>query len=265
MPPFSSALNSVDSSKRVDVRDRVAKDFLISLSSRGADIQNNNLTAILSTAQTSAGAYSVTPDLFEKAMATFAVRRVIKGTWLNNRDQYLAPSVDPLPEEFVGDCTVYAMFHQTNQTASIKDVEYKGKVYQIINEFYPFLLEEVKSWPCSFTRIQQSLYAANTDRFGAKWLSEHTLSTEAQNVLEAGKEIYKLFYEKSSSLPWPIYKISMWDCGWYQIRMALQEKELGTELFDKLKTVYNILEEKIRPLVFKYGFLETPEEMFEEV
>lgn len=247
------------------MRDVVAKNFLLSLMCCGSDVQHINQTALLSAPQVSAGAYSVTPERFEKAMATFAVRRATEGTWLNNRDQFLAPSVDPLPEEFIADCAVYAMFHATNQTASIKDVEYKGKSYQIINNFYPFLLSDVKEWPCSHSDVQQSLYGANEDHFGAKWLSKHTLSPEAAEVLSVGKEIYKLFYERLSSLPWPKFKISMWDCGWHQIRMALQAKGLGDDLFENLKEAYAVLEAKLRPLVFKYGFLDDTEELFEEI
>ena len=141
MPPFSSALG-VDQ-RSGDVRDRIADGFLCSLMSKGNDMMNQNYVALLSGPYASAGGFSVVPDNFEKSMVLHAVRRIPIATWDNDRDQFYQPFTEPLPAEFTTDCVIWSAFSASNNTVSLKDISYKGKVYQIENQMFPFLLSEV--------------------------------------------------------------------------------------------------------------------------
>ena len=56
---------------------------------KGNDVQNHNYVALLSGPYVSAGALSVVPENFDKAMVVHAVRKNVKKNWLNDRDQFL--------------------------------------------------------------------------------------------------------------------------------------------------------------------------------
>lgn len=262
MPPLSNALTVVEGHK--DVRDRAAAGFLCSLMAKGNDFQNQRYTALLSSPYCSAGALSVTNDNFEKAMITHAVRKIPKATWLNNRDQWLQPNTTDLPPLFVSDCVVWSLFADSNNTASMKDVHYNGRTYQIGNELYPFPLQSVRQWTCSLIPLQQSLFAAHGDRYAATWLRGHELSPEARQVLSVGEDIYRLFYEQSSSLPWPQYKIALWDCGWYQIRMALKQHGDAQDLLTEMRTAHDELGQRILPQITELGFISGVEHHYED-
>ena len=239
-PPFSGALNLADKNK--DRRDRIADGFLASLAAKGNEFCNQDFTFILSAPYVSAGALSITAKNFEQAMVMHMVRRLPKATWLNDRDQFMRPIKD-LPREFITDCVVWSLFAPSNQTVALRDVEYEDELYQVRNNFYPFLLSEVRSWEVGSVKIRRQLEAAE-NRFAALWLSEQKISPAAAQVLESGRELYRRFYKELPSLDVRRWKIDTWDAGWYQIRMALEARiDLTT------------LSEKLLPQIYELGFL----------
>ena len=125
-------------------------------------------------------------------------------------------------------------------------MEYEGEIYQIRNNFYPFLLEEVRSWECTLPMIAARLETATEDRFAALWIKNNRadLSTEAKAVLNAGREIYKRFYAELNKLDVRKLKIDNWDAGWYQIRMSL---DATIDL--------SALSAKLLPQIYELGFL----------
>lgn len=253
-PPLRSAINV--STRTIDVRDSVADNFLCSLMSKGNDLQNQNYVAILSGPYTSAGAFSVVPSNFEQAMIVHAVRRIPKPTWLNDRDQFLRPTPVGLPNDFVSDCVIWSAFSPSNDTASMKDVIYKGKVYQIENEMYPFLLSEVKQWDCDFRDIKNQLLTVNENRFLAKWIKAHQpLSDEASKLLLCARKLYEHVYAHLSEANWPDYKIQCWDLGWWQIRQAAKDIAGGDSLYEEVRKLGNVLAKKIEMQIYNLGFL----------
>ncbi|MHB8260028.1 MAG: hypothetical protein ACYDCN_06335 [Bacteroidia bacterium] len=250
-PPFGSAINVKHHNK--DIRDRVADGFIASLMCKGNDFQNQNYTALLSGPYASAGALSITKDNFEKSMIIHAVRRIPKADWLNDRDQYLQP-LKKVRQSFINDCTVWNLFSSSNQTVAMKDIVYEKKTFQIPNNFFPFRIQDVKKWAITDKEIKKSLSAAE-NRFVAEWLKEQKFSKEANEVLEAGKELYKFYFEHFTELNTGKFKIQTWDAGWWQIRHALLEQNLGKELLEDLKAKHCKLKEKLLPEIYEYGFL----------
>ena len=263
MPAMSSAISV--SNKTKDVRDTVAEGFLCSAMCCGNDVSHINQTCLLSSAQCSAGSYSVTPENFEKSMVIQSVRRIIDTTknWTNDRDQFYAPS-EILSQEFINDCVIWSAFADSNNTVSLKDVKYKGKVYQIPNNLYPFLLKEIKNWKCNLDNISLQISSANEDRFLAKWLQNKNLSQEAKNVLEKAKELYKYFYKEICNTHWMNFKIENWDVGLWQIKQALKEVDLGTKEINNLKFTHKELGKKLLPQIYKYGFINKDIEFFDK-
>ncbi|MBR3049888.1 MAG: hypothetical protein IKG61_00370 [Selenomonadaceae bacterium] len=242
-PPLSSGLTVAYKNK--DRRDRIAENFLASFMCNGNDFMHQNRATFLSAPYVSAGALSITPENFEQAMIVHMVRRLPKATWLNDRDQFLQPN-KILPREFVTDAVIWSLFAPSNQTASLRDVEYEGEIYQIRNNFFPFALSELKSWECTLPAIKARLEAATEDRFAATWIKNNRadLSSEALAILSAGRDIYKRFYAELDKVDVWRWKIDDWDAGWYQVRMALNAKLTLDELTNKLE-----------PQIYELGFL----------
>ena len=250
-PPLGGAISVKEDNK--DRRDGIASGFLASLMCAGNDFQHQNNTALLSAPYVSAGALSIIPKNFEKSMVVHAVRRIPKATWMNDRDQFLAPKQD-LSQVFINDCTIWNLFSTSNQTAAMKDVVYEKKTYQIENHFFPFLLSELKTWTITDSDISLSL-ASVTDRFVAKWIVDHELSDEAKAVYEAGREIYKFYFAHLNQLRTHLFEIKTWDAGFWQIRNVLQDQNLARDLFKTLKVKHDILRDKLLPQIYKYDFI----------
>ena len=295
MPTFVSAFNLKTDNK--DKRNHVAPGFICAVSSKGDDFQNQNSVFILSAPYANAGAFSVTPENFERAMVLHAVKKIPKATWTNDRDAFYAPNGDisssiplshakfaksakitraerlselsglgvrqkcpatGLPDEFVTDCVVWSAFADSNYAVALRNVEYQGRTWQIQNNLYPFLLEEVRRWPCAHGDIAAQLAAANEDRFLAKWLEWRKLSPEARAVLDAARELYREFYANITRTPWMDWKIETWDAGYYQIRNAM--KNLCD--FATLREKHAALGAKLLPQVYSLGFLNPDVEYF---
>lgn len=223
----------------------------------GNDFQHQNNTAFLSGPYVSAGALSVTAENFEQAMVVHAARRLPKATWLNDRDQFMQPNAE-LSKEFISDCTIWSLFSNSNQTASLKNVVYEKETYQVRNHFFPFLVSEVKNWRITDTDISITLAGAE-DTFVAKWLLERDLgsflSAEAKAVLEKGKEIYQFYFAHLNVLRSNKFKIEHWDAGWWQIKQVLQDENLQTAELKALKALCDQLKEKLLPQLGEYGIV----------
>jgi len=250
-PPFGSAIEIKSENK--DKRDRIAKNFIASLMCKGNDFQNQNFTALLSGPYVSAGALSIVPENFEKSMVIHAVRRIPKATWINDRDQFMQPVTD-LSDEFVIDCAIWNLFSNSNQTVALKNIVYKKETYQIHNQLFPFLLTEIKKWKVSDSEINISM-AKDDDRFFANWLKIKNISTESNQLFNKAKEIYQYYFENLNQLRTPKYKIETWDAGWWQIRNALTDVNMASDLFDELKELHNKLRDKLLPQIDNYKFV----------
>ena len=163
-----------------------------------------------------------------------------------------------LPSEFVADCVVWAAFSNKNNCAALKDVLYQGDVWQISNQMFPFLLEEVRRWPCAHGDIAAQLAAANEDRYLAKWIDAHRLSPEARAVMNAARSLYREFYANITHTPWMDWKIETWDVGYYQVRNAMKD----FYDFASLREKHDALRAKLLPQIYSLGFLNPDVEYF---
>ena len=256
MPTFVSAFNLKTDNK--DKRNHVAPGFLCSVSSNGDDFQHTNSVFILSAPYANAGAFSVTPENFERAMVLHAVKKIPKATWTNDRDAFYAPNAE-LPAEFVTDCVVWSAFADSNYAVSLRNVEYQGKVWQIPNNLFPFLLDEVRQWPCGHGGIAAQLATANEGRFLAKWLAEREFSAEARAVLDGARALYREFYANITHTPWMDWKIETWDVGCYQVRNAMKDFN-GQDA--RLRAACAALRAKLLPQIYSHGFLNPDVEYF---
>jgi hypothetical protein len=244
--PLKNAISPA--TKTNDIRGSYWSDNAIgSLYAHASDVQNANLTALLSSGYSSPGAFYVNSKNIEKVVIIFTVRRIIKQSWLNNRDQFLQPT-KPLTDEFKNDCLIWMLFNGSNLTASANDLEWNGKKWSIVNHFIPFTEEEVNA-PERFE-----------SDFMVQYLCDKILSDEAKNVLEEGKKLWQAYFAHTDVRKVrDELKLNRADVGWYQIRKALQARNVSGDFpvvsFKPFEEAYKNLTDKLQPLVYELGFL----------
>lgn len=251
-PPLGSAISV--KGDNIDVRDRVAKGFLASLMCNGNDVQHHNNVALLSGPYVSAGALSVIPENFDKAMVIHAVRKNVRKTWLNDRDQFLMPASKP-GLGFIRQCVVWSLFTDSNQTASLRNVAYKGAAHQIINHFFPFKVALLKRWEISDSDIARSLDQDGDDRFVANWLAAQKLDARCEELLAEAREIYRAFFRHFKDLPTSKYKVEHWDAGWWQVKRCLTEAALESERFARVEELKQPVGAAIRLMAVELGII----------
>jgi len=223
---------------------------------KGNDLQNAaTQTALLSSGYCSAGGFLVTDKNLWQATIIFSVRRLIKPTWINDRDQFLQPTKE-LTEDFKNDCLIWMLFNGSNLTASANDLEWNNKKWSIVNHFIPFK--------------QTDVGAADPfeSDFMAQYLAKNKLSKEAKAVLNAGKILWTAYFLKKRLVKISIkeeYKLNRLDVGWYQIRNALKSFDGSTNeiSFADFNQAYKTLTEKLQPQVYEFGFLRDSEKLTE--
>jgi hypothetical protein len=241
--PLKNALIPTTSTK--DVRgDRWANDAIGSMIVFGNDLQHAAQTALLSSGYGNAGAFFVTGANLEKAAIVFSVRRLIKPTWLNDRDQFLQPS-ELLTDAFKSDCLIWMLFNGSNLTAGADGLRWNDRDWSLVNHFIPF------------TEAEVGAKARFENDFLVRYMAGMAFSPEAQAVLDEGRKLWTRFH--AIDFPHKIrdeLKLNRADAGWYQIRKALEQYG-DTELtdFDSFKSAYAALGNKLRPMVFELGFL----------
>ena len=255
LPPLSNGITVKEDN--TDIRHRSRPDFLASICSKGNDFQNAKYVSILSSPSVSAGAFTVNKDNFEKALTLYAVRKIPKPTWLNDRNQFLIPHTNP-SKDFVTDCIVWSLFSSSNQTTALQNVSYMGNTYQIKNNLYPFTIREIKKWDIKDSDFKQQI-ANDENRFVANWLMSIKLSDDAKEVIESAKIVYKIFYSNLNKMTTKQWKIDTWDAGWFQIRRCLAEHNIGIDEMKQLADLNEKLANKILPQIEEFGFLDKDE------
>lgn len=212
------------------------------------DMQNAaKQTAITSSVFSTGNGYYIVAENLWQAAIVFSVRRLIKPTWLNDRDQFLQPS-ETITEEFETDCLVWMLFNGSNLTASANNLEWKGTQWSIVNHFIPYTEAEVNA----------------PDRFESDFMVQYmdgkTFSPQATAVLAEGKKLWRAYFAYTDS--WIVrdeLKLNRPDVGWYQVRKALQARNAGGDFtpvsFKQFETFYKTLTDKLQPMVYELGFL----------
>lgn len=204
-------------------------------------------TTIYSSVFSAGNGFYVTPENLWKSIVVFSVRRLIKPTWINDRDQFLQPSGE-LTEEFKSDCLVWSLFNRCNKSASADSLEWDGKKWSMVNHFIPYSEEEVGS-PERFE-----------SDFMVQYMADKKFSNEALAVLSQGRELWRAYFSETDvHSVRDEFKLNRPDVGWYQIRNALKKRNESGDYppvdFTKFEQAYEILTEKLRPQVYELGFL----------
>ena len=205
--------------------------------------------------------FNITISNMIMASIYFAVRKVIKHTWINHRDQFLFPNKKWEKDlEFQNDCLAYTIFNNNISTKF-------G-----VNHWIPFMEDEIdaKDVFASHTLIRfisgKEIQNSYVDLFDNEKIIKREFSETAKKVFNAGRELWK-YYHAAISSPFGggregAVNASLYDIKEYfkgrnekgnmnQKSTDLEFNRLDKELTEKLK----LLAQKIEPKVYEYGFL----------
>ena len=220
------------------------------------DLQNAaSYTFILSSVAGRGNGLFVTPENLWKCAVLFTVQKIIPHTWINHNDQFLQPNSE-LSDEFKSDCLVWMLFNGKNLTAGADNLVWDNREWSITNHFIPYTEDEVNA-PDRFESDFMVRYIEKQPHLSG---TDSPFSPEARAVLEEGKKLWRAYFSATDERAVrDKYKLNRSDAGWYQIRGALKSRSESGDFppvsFTAFETAYRTLTEKLRPLVFKYGFL----------
>ena len=200
---------------------------------------------------------TITNKNFGEVVSMFAARKLVEKTWINSKDEYMKPNVEHDKwQEFENDSIVYSLFNTSSNQSSLRNIDYKGKKWDIKNEFFWMPREEMMSLANENGNDECYNDARVSDeRYVYKLLQGIELSDEAQAVLDKAHELVrktfkyrKLFNEEHEN-----YQINNWDASYYQMKPLW--KEYAKEDFEQFKELYKKLADKMLPMVYELGFL----------
>ena len=218
---------------------------------------NAMFVAMFSGAHSRANGYVVNKDNFTRCTSLFAARKLVEKTWVNSKDEYMKPNTDHEKwQEFENDSIVYSLFNTSSNQSSLRQVEYKGKKWDIKNEFFWMSREEMMLLANeNGNDVCYQDANVSTDRYVYNLLQNITLSKEAQLVLDKACELvrktfkYRMMFDEDNEN----YQINNWDASYYQMKPLW--KEYAKDDFEEFKSLYKKLGDKMRPMVYELGFL----------
>lgn len=219
--------------------------------------KNTQSVSLFTMAYGNGHGHGINTDNFDRCTTLFSARRLVKEEWFNWIDEYMAPNTEhPAYNEFVNDSLIYSLFESKSNQSSLRNVDYKGKKWDIKNEFFWLSNKEIENLSNTngFTQTYNDARTSK-ERYVYNKLQTITLSAEAQDVLDKASDIVRntFKYRELFNQEHPEYQIMNWDCGWYQIKALA--KEYAKSDYEEFVKLYKKLADKMRPMVYTLGFL----------
>lgn len=183
------------------------------------DFQNNNFLCVLNKKGTRHNNYfAISANSFIVGAVYFSVRHCIKATWINDRDQFLAPNKKwEKDTEFQNDCLAFMLFHGQNRITAKEGINHfipfsekeLGAAEAFESHFmHDFLQGKIKqelslrgSGEAKQTKkaVQPSLSPEFNETQNSSFIPTKPLifSDEAKEVLQAAKELFKHYHTQA--------------------------------------------------------------------
>ena len=222
------------------------------------DFQNNSFLCIINKHGTRHNNYyAFSQDNFFIGCIYFYVRHCIPHNWINNNDQFLYPNDNWEKDlEFQSDCLAFTLFHGQNRISAEEG----------INHWIPFSEAEVgakDSFESHFMKdfIDGKIKPKETKELLTERRSQKPIkfSKEAKDIFEAGRELWKYYHK---------HDLININASYYDIRKFFQGvdsksgrmnnksiDETYNKLIGNLRERMKILEKKIEPKIYEFGFL----------
>ncbi len=217
------------------------------MSSSGNDFQNQNALFIenLEKRKKAGGRNTIiSSSNFINISIYFAVRKCIKSTWLNDREQFLYPKAKwKKDKEFQNDCLAFTLFNNNI------DIKYGT------NHWIPFTENEVNAKDKFESNFMTNYISGKINKNKNIKLE---FSEEAKKLFESGKELWIYYHlQENCNVNASFYNIKEHFQGRSKSgRMKNKsDDENYTKLIKHLKNNLNIIAKKIEIKVYEYEFL----------
>ena len=245
--PLTNSFTPPQGARRDQRGTKWSDDAIGYMCTGGNDFQNTKYICLLSSGYSRGHGIYVNTDNLAQCAVYFTMTKILKPTWLNDRDQFLQPT-GVLSETFQNDCLVWMLFHNRNLSASADGIVWNERTWSIVNRFIPYTEEEVGS-PRRFE-----------SDFMVQFIENKVFSPEAQKVLDCGRELWRAFFSMEDEYQIrERYKLNRPDVGWYQVRNSLVDRNNTGNYkkvsFEKFEEAYKVLTDKLKPEVYNKGFL----------
>jgi len=202
--------------------------------------------------------FPVTKDNFDRVLSLFVARQSIPVTWINQKDEYMAPNTEhPDYEQWNNDCLIYSLFNNSSNQSSLRSIDYKDKKWDIINEWFWMSVEDMRELAeeHKFDELYADCRNFAGERFIYKKLPETKLSDDAGLVYNKAVDLVTESFKYREMLyrEHPEYHLNTWDAGWYQIKLIL--KQFMLDDLKEFRKLYKEFEDRMRKGVYKFGFL----------
>ena len=134
---------------------------------------------------------------------------------------------------------VYSLFDRQSNQTSLRNYEYQGNFYRVVNEFFPYSRENIVTLAQIHTNMAIQLDAdRDNERVMHQWVEQHagSISTEARILLELAWEIIEASFAKRHmfATTQPRYQLDTWDAGWAQINaMVFSTSRIDDEIYNR--------------------------------
>jgi len=270
--------------------ERWCRGALFQMANKGNSLMTSATDVFLLSAKTSQGSgRPVLPSNWRRAVALYGARKLVKGDWINDKDEYLRPDEKAAGyEQWVDDAHVYALLHNSNNCTAMRDVVYQATSWRIKNHWFwrtrkdttdamgaildsRRLLRDVEAEPIKddediFGLTKVEPWEETGDPYFAHLLAtglRYRLSPDTRKVLDLLDDLWvkslpdREHYARSK----PELHLLAWDAGIYQL------KHLWRDLFPTewkaLQEASKALSLRLQPGVYDYGFLKNPAVMFD--
>ena len=184
----------------------------------GEGISNSGVWIVTGSAYKANG-FNVLKDNFNQAVVTFAARRSVMATWINDQENYKSPDEhNSIYPEFVNDSLIYSLFDNASYQSSYRGMGYSNCNYpdKWINEWFWIPIDQVKK-ELNRLNIIMIFNDARTDydRYVAKEIKNRRFSKEAAAVLNLATQVWldTLPYRELVIRNKPNLMLEAWDAG----------------------------------------------------
>jgi len=192
--------------------------------------------------------YKIGPKNFIKGVTLFSVRKLPVVNWLNEKDEFTAPSKNI--DSFSYDSIIISIFNGGS---------YQKSTDELNNEFFWMSVDKVKE--LADQKGYDELYndaRTSPDRYVYKLLFGEEkiydkLSPDAKAVLDKATELVEKSMELRQVMANDENYLNSWDAGYVQLKLVW--KEYFQEDFKEFRQLYKSLEDRMRPMVYELGFL----------
>jgi hypothetical protein len=253
---------NLSSSLTVSQKDKkTSEESFGTMNNNSNQIYKSGTEVFITTSPSSLNAnVDILPFNLYKVISLFTVRKSIKMTWINEKDEYLAPNEESLiSSNFNVDSIVYSLFNNGSQQSSLRQITYKDRLWDIKNEFFWMSVDKMKE--IADQNGYDELYndaRTSPDRYVHKLIFGEEriydkLSPDAKLVLDKATELVEKSMELRQVMANEENHLNSWDAGYAQLKLVW--KEYFQEDFKEFRQLYKNLEDRMRPLVYELGFL----------